>query len=1036
MNEFIKYIIGRSRTVLLILFTLIIAGMVSFVKMAKEAEPDIVIPVIYVSIGYPGISPEDAERLLIKPMERELKNIEGIKTMTANASLGHASVVLEFEAGFNKEKALQDVRAQVDLAKSKLPRGAEEPTVNEVTIAQEEPVLVVGLAGDVPERSLLKIAKELKDVIETLPQILDVEISGDKEEILEVLIKPEMFETYNIRFEQLFTLIKQNNQLIAAGTIDNDIGRFALKIPGLIEHHNELMNMPVKAENGTVLKFQDLATIKKTYADPNGFARIGGKSAIALEIKKRPGENLIWTVAAVKAIVKECAKDFPETIKISFFKDKSDHIKNMLLDLENNLISAVLLVFLVVVIALGLRSSLLVGIAIPASFLTGIFVLYMMGFTINIIVLFSLILVSGMLVDGAIVVTEYADRKMAEGVNRRDAYILAGQRMWQPITSSTLTTLVAFMPLLFWPGIVGQFMKYLPITLIITLTASLFAAIIFIPTMGSLFGKPGAINAKALQNLKAAETGNFDQITGFTGWYIQILKRLLKRPFLVFMMAFTSLISVFFLYKNFGRGVEFFPEIEPDSANIEVKMRGNLSIYEIDSLLKEVENRVLDIPEFKTIYARSSLGGRGSEDSTGMIMLEFTDWKQRPKAKKILSDVRTRLEDIPGLIVNIRGEEGGPPVGKPINVELSSRYPELLVPEVEKVLKKFHSMPALISIEDTRSIPGIEWRLDVDREAAARFGANVEIAGNMIQFVSNGLKLDEYLPLDSDDAVDIRARYPMKDRTLSKILEIRIPTDYGNIPLSNFVKAEAAPKVSTIKRADGKRILNVVADLKDGFLADDQVRELKRWLKDEAKINPDVRASFKGEDEEQAESQKFLQIAFLVALALMAIILVTEFNSFYFTFLILTAVIFSTVGVFLGLLIVDRPFCIVMNGIGVICLAGIVVNNNIVLIDTYRHIRDSGVDAMNAILLTCAQRLRPVFLTTITTILGLLPMVCKVTLDFVNRSVEYDAPTTQWWSQLATSVAFGLAFATLLTLILTPAMIILGDKVGKRFSKH
>lgn len=1034
MNHFLEQIIRRSKTIFLMLFLLLMAGIVSYFNMPKEANPDIPIPFISVSIHLSGISPEDAERLLIKPMEKELRNCEGLKEMTSNATESNALVILEFQAGFDIDKALNSVREKVDIARPNLPENVDEPKIQEINLSHI-PVLIVGLSGDVALRSLLKIANQLKDRLKTEPNVLDVNIIGDRDEVIDIDIEPCMFESYGINFKDLIALVTLNNKLVPAGTLDTGVGRIPFKVPGLLENSTDVFNLPIKVVDDTVVKLSDIAHLRKAYADPQKFARINGHSAISLEVSKRTGKNIIETVESIKRIVNEEAKNWPTGVQVTFSRDLSREIKDMLLDLQNNLISAIVLVMVVIIAALGLRTAMLVGISIPGSFLAGLFLLHLMGVTVNIVVLFSLILVVGMLVDGAIIVTEFADRKMAEGIPPPRAYILAAQRMAWPIISSIATTLVAFAPLLFWPGIVGQFMKFLPITLITTLSASLVMALIFVPTLGGVFAKPPQFKDSTIRYLERSEKGNLNELQGMAGFYIRILQKALQYPGRVVAGACIVLVGVYLVYAFFGKGIEFFPNVEPEFASIKVRAQGNLSVYEMDSLVKEVERKLFDIDGFASIYAQSGIQVSQEPDTVGLITVEFKPWDKRRKALDILNEVRLKTKDISGVILEIQEEKGGPVAGKLIDVQLSSQNPELLEPAVKKLLAKFKNMPALKDIDDTRALPGFEWRLAIDREKASQFGVNVGSAGEIIQLITTGLKVDQYRPLDSENEVDIRIRYPLNQRHLFQATSLMIPSACGLIPLDNFAQQYPGRKVGEIARTNGKRTLSVRANVKDGFLPNDQVKEIEAWLASEANLDSRVHVKFKGEDEEQKAASKFLVQAFFVALAAMAIILVTQFNSFYHTFLILTAVIFSTVGVLLGLLITNQPFGIVMNGIGIIALAGIVVTNNIVLIDTYLLYQKSGMSSMDAILRTCAQRLRPIFLTTITTILGLLPMVFKLNIDFIHRTISYGAPATQWWSQLATAVAFGLAFATMLTLILTPSFLILGERLGNKFSR-
>ena len=1035
MNALIDAALGHARTVLLTLALILVAGTVAYVEIPKEADPDINIPIIYVSITHEGISPEDAERLLIRPMEKEMRGIDGVKKMTAKGYEGGANVTLEFEAGFNADQALTDVREKVDLAKPELPDDTDEPSVNEVNFSLF-PVIAVTLSGDVPERLLLKLARDLRDKIEAVSAVLSAQIAGDREELLEILIDPIKLESYNLSPVDTVQLVELSNKLVAAGAQDTGQGRFSMKVPGLFETLSDIVTMPVAFKGDAVVTFGDVGEVRRGFKDPEGFARIHGEKAIVLEVVKRTGENIIDTIETVRRVVAQEQAAWPEEVRravtVDFIQDKSTQIRTMLLDLQNNVTSAVLLVMVVVVAALGLRSAGLVGLAIPGSFLTAILVLSAMGLTVNIVVLFSLILAVGMLVDGAIVVTEYADRKMTEGAPPRLAYGLAAKRMAWPITASTATTLAAFLPLLFWPGVVGEFMKFLPITLLMTLAASLMMALIFVPTLGAAFGRAGgAADAETAKRLAAASededdggAGSLEGLGGLTGVYLAVLRGALSHPVKVLAGSVLLLVVVQVGYAKFGHGVEFFPDVEPELAQLQVRARGNLSAWEQDKLMREVEDRILGMREFKSIYTRTGKNQQSqeAEDIIGTITLEFADWTTRRTADEILTDVEKRTRDLAGIHVDRRKQEKGPPVGKPVNVELTSRLPELLPAAVQKVLEGIDAIGGLINVEDGRQLPGIDWEVQVDRAQAAKFGANVQLIGRMVQTVTTGIKVGEYRPDDSDDEIDIRVRYPAEFRTLEQLYAIKVNTANGPVPIRNFVTITPKPKIGTLSRSDGKRVLAVKADVAPGVQAAEKLAALKAWIA-QADLDPNIGVDFKGEDEEQAKAEAFLSKAFSAALFIMAIILVTQFNSFYSAFLILSAVIMSTIGVFIGLMVTAQPFGIVMTGIGVIALAGIVVNNNIVLIDTFDRLAKTATDMKGAILRTGAQRLRPVLLTSVTTVLGLMPMVLGMNIDFVNHEVTVGAPSTQWWRSLATAIVFGLAFATVLTLIVTPAAL-------------
>jgi len=1021
--------ITHSRTIITTLFLILVSGTVAFVEIPKEADPDINIPIVYVNAKLDGISPEDAERLIIRPIEQELRVIEGVKEMRSTGFEGGANVVLEFDAGFDADKAMDDVREKLDLAKPELPDETEEPTVHEVNFSLF-PVLVVILSGELPERQLIGLANSLQDEIEGIPAVLKAQIAGDRDEMVEVIIDPVKLESYGIEASTVTQVMSANNLLVAAGAQDTGKGRFSVKVPGIFETVEDIMNMPVVVDGDAAVRVKDVAEVRNTFKDPKGFARVGGRSAVALEVSKRTGENIIETTEEIRRVVEEERKNWPvdlqNAVRVDFSQDKSDNIRDMLTDLQNNVLSAIVLVMVVIVAVLGLRTAGLVGIAIPGSFLIGILTLAAFGFTLNIVVLFGLILAVGMLVDGAIVVTEFADRKMIEGEPRSLAYGMAAKRMAWPIIASTATTLAAFLPLLFWPGVVGEFMKFLPITLVVTLAASLLMALIFVPTLGSLFGKPGAMDDKTMKAIGAGESGDIEDVGGFTGKYIHFLKIALRHPAKVLIAAIVMLVGVQVVYATFGKGVEFFPDVEPENAKLQVRARGNLSVNEKDALMRQVENRILSMTEFQTIYTRTGKDedSREAEDIIGTISLEFIDWDRRRPASEILDEVRAKTKDLVGIYIDARKQENGPPVGKPIQLQLTSRYSGLLEEAVLKIRTKLETMDGLLNFEDSRPLPGITWEVSVDRSQAAKFGADIRTIGQAIRLVTGGIKVDEYRPDDTDDEVEIRVRYPVEFRTIKQLDAIRVRTARGLVPLSNFVKRTAEPKIGTVNRVDGKKVLWVKADLKPGLLADDKVQEITAWLKT-AGIDSRIGVKFKGEDEEQRKAREFLTKAFGVALFIMAIILVTQFNSFYSALLILSAVIMSTIGVFIGLLVTGQPFGIVMSGVGVIALAGIVVNNNIVLIDTFDRMKKRFGDPTEAILRTGAQRMRPVLLTTATTILGLLPMVFRVNIDFVTREIAFGAPSTQWWTQLATAIVFGLGFATILTLLVTPSSLMI-----------
>lgn len=1028
MNALIAAALSRSRTVLSLLALFVVWGLLAYIKIPKESTPDVKIPIIYVSLIHEGISPQDAQRLLLRPLEQELHNIEGVKEMRSTAYENGGNVVLEFAAGFNADRARSDVRDRVDLARPKLPTETKEPTITEINLSLF-PVLIVKLSGQIPQRTLYRMARELRDAIEgSLSSVRKAEIKGDQEEVVEILVDPTRVEGHGLSFDEVITFFAANNQLISAGTMDTGTGQFAIKVPGVLENVNDIMQLPIVNQGDAVIRLQDVAEVRRSFKDRDSIVRDGGKAAVSLEISKRMGENLIQTIEDVKAIVEVQKKKWPDHVIVSYANDQSHHIRDMLNDLQNNIILAIILVMGIVVISLGWHSSFLVGIAVPGSFLMGIMIISLMGLTVNIVVLFSLIFAVGMLVDGAIIVVEYADLKIAEGMPPAEAYLHAAQRMAWPVITSILTIVVVFMPLLFWPGVPGQFMKYMPITLIAVLSASILMALIFIPAIGQ-FLKPRFSKSSPA----AHESTTLEEVTGLTAKYVNFLKIALDHPKRIIGGAIAILVAVKTLHSFLGLGVEFFPNVEPEIAAVHIHGRGNLSVMEKDDLVRLVEAKILPMKELKSVYTRTGLQ-KGSdseapvaEDVIGTITIEFIDWRYRRRAEVILESIRQSTRDIPGIQVEVQKQKDGPPAQKPIDIEISAPESTLLKPALFKIRTFMEEMPGVMGITDNLPIPGIEWQLMIDRAQAAKFDANVRQVGNAIKLVTNGVKVGTYRPEDARDEVDIVVRYFPEYRTLDELDTLKIQTPTGLMPISNFVTRKAETKVGKIDRVDGRQVMTLKADVTPGALVADQINTIRTALPN-MDLDPRVSIKFKGEEKDRQESMIFLMKAFMVAIFMIAIILVTQFNSFFSTGLVLSAVVLSSIGIYIGLMVHAMPFGIVMGGIGVIALAGIIVSNNIILIDTYDLLigqipSPTLAQVREVILRTCAQRLRPVILTKLATILGLLPIMMGINLDFMNLEMTMGAPSTQWWTLLSVCIVYGVLFASPLTLLVTPAAL-------------
>jgi multidrug efflux pump len=734
--------IGRTRTIMVAFFMIVIAGIVSYQSMPKEAEPDVAFPFVNVALQLEGVSPEDAERLLVRPMEQELRTLAGVKEIVASASEGRATINLEFNPEINIDDAIQDVRERVDFAKAKLPADAEEPRITEIKFSRFDPMLVLTLGGQAPERTLYTVGAALKERIEGLTGVLEVNLVGTREELLEVTINPLAMESYGLSPADVLNFVDRNNRLVAAGALQAEQGRFAIKVPGVIESPDDVLSLPIKADQGRVVRFRDIATVRRTYKDSESYARLNGERSVGLEIVQRSGSNILTTTDEVKRVVAETAERWPPGITLTFSRDKSYYVKKSISSLVNNVTTAIVLVFIVLISILGIQNSLLVGIAIPGSFCAAFFFLNVSGFSINMVVLFGAIMAVGMLVDGAIVVTELADRKMAEGLHRRIAYPAAAKRMALPIIAATATTLAAFLPLVFWPGLIGNFMVFLPLTLIYTLSASLLMALIFVPTMGTLIGKPGHFNERIRHDLMAAETGDLASIGGWTGRYIKVMQVAVQRPWIVFAGITALLLIIYVAYIGLGKGVTMWPEVEPNQGSVDIRALGDLSVHEKDRLVRLVEERVYGIDGVENIYVRTGKSNQGAApDQIGSIRLNFTDWRTRRPAKEIVTEIQARTADVAGLVIEARLPKEGPSQGKPINIEASGSSREALMDAVDKIRAELEQYPGVINAEDTRPMPGIEWRFQVDRAEAAKFGADVSLVGSIIQLVTNGIKL-------------------------------------------------------------------------------------------------------------------------------------------------------------------------------------------------------------------------------------------------------------------------------------------------------
>ena len=1123
MNGVIDWAASRARMIGAIIVLSLTAGIVAYTGLPKEGEPDIEVPALFISTVFQGISAEDSEKLLVLPIENQLSDLDGIKKMNSTAAENYAGVAVEFDFGWDKGKTLADVRDAMNKAEAEFPEGADKYTINEFSFSQF-PIVIVNLTGNVPERTMTRIAEDLQVKIENIDAVLEAGLAGNRKEMVEVAIDPLRLEAYNITAAELISVVRNNNQLIAAGEVESAQGSFAVKIPSSFDDVSDIYELPVKTNGDRVISLGDLAEIRLTFEDRLGYARFNGEPTVALQVVKRKGFNLIQTVESINALIASEQNSWPEdlraTVRVGSSNDQSRQVQSMVSQLEGSVLTAVALVMMVVLAALGTRAALLVGFAVPASFLLCFVFLAIMGVAISNMVMFGLILAVGMLVDGAIVVVEYADRRIAQGDGPMRAYSAAAKRMFWPVVSSTGTTLCAFLPMLFWPGVAGQFMSMLPITLIFVLSASLVVALIYLPVLGGISGRISRFFEDGSEALKSAlpwiarvalvpvvllvmftgamqilsptyllgqEARAFSAIGSLLGVIIFIvatfagsivfgsvkLRRKRRRvetgqrrtpfgygvQFIVGnpVMPIVALLAVSFFAKSTldyysanSLGVDYFVETEPEQAIVYVKARGNLSLEEKDAIVKEAEAIVLAHPGVASVFAFAGEGGLNSntagasppEDTIGQIQLETIPWEQRIGRADLDGDVviAELTEDLKGLYgfeTEILELSRGPGSGKPVHLRLSGEDWDVLLESTARIRELFETTEGLTQIEDSRPLPGIDWQIDVDVEKAGRFGADVATVGAMVQLVTRGILLDTMRVPTSDEEIEIRVRLPESDRFLSTLDSLKVRTSDGLVPLSNFITRKPVAKLAQISRSEQKRVFDIKAGVESGLTrmisnedgseqeitinANERIAYLTEYL-EQNPLPKGIGWEWTGDQQDQEESQAFLMQAMIAALGLMFIILLAQFNSLYNAIIVLVAVVFSTVGVLLGMLVMQQTFSVIMTGVGIVALAGIVVNNNIVLIDTYQEFART-MPKIEAIIRTAEQRIRPVLLTTITTMAGLTPMMFGLSLDFFGGGYTVDSPTALWWKQLATAVVFGLGTATVLTLIFTPALL-------------
>ena len=1031
MINIIDFAIKKAKTTLLIAFMVIIAGSYARQEIPIAASPNVQLPFITVSVFLDGASPSDTSRLIARPLENRLKTVTGVKNIRSTSYLSYARIFLEFEVGFDIDQALVDVKQGVEEIKYQLPMEAEDPQIQEYSEASF-PVMNISIVGGSSVRQKVFYAKELKDKIEPIEQILEIRVTGAPEEVLEGVIDKSKMESYGVTLSDIYYSVANNNLIIPGGKQDTGRGSFNIEVPSIIESAKDVYAIPVKVTKDAIVTLGDIASIKRTFKDFTSHARVNGQDAVTLEISLREGANAIDASTAIRNILQEFENTLPKNLNIVVSNDDTIYATLMVKELNGNIIAAVILIMVLVIASMGTRVSMLVGLSIPFCFLMTYLILYGLDMEVNFLVMMGLLLGMGMLIDGSIVITEYADKKIAEGLSRGEGYTLASKRMFYPIVASTGTTLAAFIPIMFWPGFTGQFMRYLPITIFFVLLSSLFYSLILIPVLGTFFGQ----RTSALNN-DESHTSIFIRLTE---WYGKYIKRFVRNPIETILAVVSVLLIIIMTYTFSGKGTLYFAIVDPVQANITVKARGNFSSLEAKEIIEQVEERFLKVEGIKNVYLRSgSNWWQSGADRIGGGFIETLEPSQRDiSGFEIMDQLKDSTKDLPGIAVEVEADLGGPSFNTPIELDVFGNTEEDVNNAVNKIENHMRNeMNGLNNIFSSKAYPSVEWSVEVDKQKAAQLGVSVSDVGALVQMLTNGFKVGEYRPDDAKDEVEIRARFPDSDRTITGVRDLNVVTKQGTVPVSSFVKVIPKENRQTVNRKNGKYFQEIGAGTEDESEVSQKVAELDNWLGSQ-NLGNGISYKFSGMAEETEEVNRFMIVAGVTAVFMMLLMLITQFNSFYQSFIILSSVTISFVGVLLGLLITGKSFSTTMTGISIVTLAGIVVNNNIVLIDTFNRLKEDSpqIEQSLHIINACKQRLRPIILTSLTTIFGLMPLAMGISLDIISRDIVVGSRIVDWWSNLAVSIVFGLGFSTFITLILTPALLTLPYAFKNEYRKR
>ncbi|MDF1535571.1 MAG: efflux RND transporter permease subunit [bacterium] len=1005
--------ISRRSMVFFLMIVFFIVGLFSYVTLPRESNPDITIPIILVQTTYEGAASEDVENLITIPLERKLKSLKDIKEISSVSAEGVSMVMVEYMPDVDIDDAMQKVRDKVDQAKGELPDDLEnDPAIIEINLS-EFPIMKVAISADLGEHVLKQIAEEFEDRFEEIPGVLEVDVTGIREREIRVEFDPDRMAAYKLSFTEILSLVRRENVNVPGGSIDLGRGKYMLRVPGEFTDPSEIDNLVLVVRDGRPIYLKDVASIRDTFEDVVNYSRLNGRSSVTLSIKKRSGENIIEVSDRVFALLEAAKPLLPNGVQYTVTLNESKDIKRMVQELENNILTALVLILTVLFLFLGVRSALLVALAIPFSFFISFIVLQAMGITLNMVVLFSLILALGMLMDNAIVIVENIYRHLEEGKDRVEAAKIAAAEVGWPVIASTVTTLCAFGPLLFWPDIMGEFMSFLPRTLIIVLSASLFVALVINPVVASATLKAGG----------KRRDKNRDRTLVIRGYRV-LLRVALNHRVAVAAIAIFMLLGTVAAYILSGPEVELFPETDPNRALVHIEAPQGTNLETTNGLALEVESIICCEDDLMYVTGEVGVGsdwGEGADARKATVSVEFVEREERLESSAVVVDqIREMLLPVTGADIKVEKERMGPPVGAPVEIEFIGADVEVLSGLVERAKGLIAEIPGLVDVKDDLSRAKPEIAFHIDREKATILGLSTIEISNTIKAAVNGWKIGDYR--EGEDEYGIIARLPEKNRqTINQIESLLIPTVMGDpVPLSSVVTLEMRSGYGSIRHLDQKRLIRITANTA-GRSSIEVLRDVQARL-GEMELPAGYSIDYAGDQEEQQNASAFLSKAFVAAIFLIFLVLLTQFNSFGQSLIVISSVVLSLMGVFWGLMITGMPFGIIMTGIGVISLAGVVVNNAIVLIDYINLLRKDGMELPDALVTAGTVRFRPVMLTAITTILGLTPMAIGLSFDFRTFDLQVGGETAQWWGPMAVAVIFGLAVATLLTLVVVPVL--------------